>query len=130
MNVEVQSKYKAHGTVITNVLVGGLGICSKKNMTSTMIVNVLDVSLGGMVFWAFGYAIIFGDHPYSTPFYGVGKYFFSPDVNELGAGEHYLKFALMTAYVSAATTIPSGAMLERFVPLKVFPNLYNNFSSN
>ena len=79
-----------------------------------MMANVLDVAIGGLVFWAVGYAIIYGDHPYSTPFYGVGKYFFSADENSLGSGEEYLRFCLVSAYVSAATTIPSGSMAERY----------------
>ena len=88
-------------------------MCSKKNITNVLISNVLDVSVGGMVFWAFGYAIVRGDHDYSTPFYGVGKYCFNPDVYSLGSGEELIRFSIACAYVSAATTIPSGSMTER-----------------
>ena len=89
------------------------GMCSKKNITNVLISNVLDVSVGGMVFWVFGYAIVRGDHDYSTRFYGVGKYCFNPDVYSLGSGEELIRFSIACAYVSAATTIPSGSMAER-----------------
>ena len=83
------------------------------NITNVLILNVLDCAIGGAVFWAFGYAIVRGDHHFSTPFYGVGKYFFNPDVYSLGSGEEMMRFSITCAYVSAATTIPSGAMAER-----------------
>ena len=88
-------------------------MCSKKNITNVLISNVLDCAIGGAVFWIFGYAIVRGDHHFSTPFYGVGKYFFNPDVYSLGSGEEMMRFSITCAYVSAATTIPSGAMAER-----------------
>lgn len=34
-----------------------------------MIKNVIDVSVGGLAYWAFGYALSFGDSG-STPFVG------------------------------------------------------------
>ena len=91
------------------------GMCSMKNEVSILVKNVLDVVIGGFVFWCVGYGIVAGDTKYTTPLYGVGYFFFGPDVNEHGSGEAYLKFFFQMAYVSSATTIVSGAMAERCV---------------
>ena len=89
------------------------GMCSQKNEVSILMSNAVAVSIAGFGFWAFGYGIVKGDHPYSTPFYGVGKYFYHPDANIHGTGEGYLMFMEHTAYATISITIPSGAMAER-----------------
>lgn len=78
-----------------------------------MVKNAVDVVTGGLSFWAIGYGLITGDSEYSTPFYGFGNFFFSPDVNERGTGEAFLSFFFHVAYVSSSTTIVSGALAER-----------------
>ena len=88
-------------------------MCSMKNEVNILVKNVLDVFLGGIVFWALGFGLVLGDSEYSTPWYGVGDFFFSPDVNAHGTGEKFLRFFFQLAYVSISTTIVSGAMAER-----------------
>ena len=57
---------------------------------------------------------MFGDHEtLSTPFFGVGGYFYSPDVNEKGSGEKCLRLFYQLTFVSVTTTIASAAMAER-----------------
>ena len=75
--------------------------------------NVIDVGMGGMIFWSFGFGLVHGDHPYSTPYYGIGHFFFAPDVNIMGSGELYLNFFYNSAMTSFSTSIISGAMAER-----------------
>ncbi|XP_059088618.1 putative ammonium transporter 2 [Tigriopus californicus] len=89
------------------------GMCSMKNEVNIMVKNIVDVALGGFTFWCFGYGLVMGKSEYSTPLYGVGYFFFSPDANQYGTGEAYLRFFFQLAYVSSATTIVSGAMAER-----------------
>ena len=48
---------------------------------------------------------------YTTPFYGVGKFFYSPDVKKLFTGESLLHFFYQFALSSTATTISSGTNL-------------------
>ena len=92
------------------------GMCSQKNEVNILMKNIVDVAIGGFLFWAVGYSIVKGDHPrYTTRFFGVGKYFFTPNANVRGTGEEFLDFFLQTGYVTTATTIPSGAMAERYV---------------
>ena len=90
------------------------GFCGRKNEVNILMRNALDVVLSGFIFWCFGYAIVFGDHEsLSTPFFGVGNYFYDPDVNEKGSGENYLRLFYQLTFVSCATTIASAAMAER-----------------
>ena len=48
---------------------------------------------------------------YTTPFYGVGKFFYAPDVKKLFTGESLLHFFYQFALSSTATTISSGTNL-------------------
>ena len=90
------------------------GFCSRKNEVNILMRNALDVVLSGFVFWCVGYAIVFGDHDtLSTRFFGVGGYFYSPDVNEKGSGESYLRLFYQMTFASLTTTIASAAMAER-----------------
>ena len=48
---------------------------------------------------------------YTTPFYGVGKFFYAPDVRKIFTGESLLHFFYQFALSSTATTISSGTNL-------------------
>jgi hypothetical protein len=90
------------------------GMCHMKNEVNILMKNVVDVALGGFMFWAVGYGIAFGEHPvFTNSFFGVGNYFFSPDVNQYFSGESYLHFFYHVALASSATTVASGSMAER-----------------
>ena len=60
--------------------------------------NLIDVGMGGFVYWSFGFGLVYGDHPYSTPYYGVGHFFFRPDPKVQGSGELYLRY-FSSAYI-------------------------------
>ena len=114
MKIHLQSFWH---DITSSVLGFGLiesGMCSMKNEVNILVKNIVDVAVGGFVFWAVGYGLVMGDHPlYSNSFVGVGHFFFSPDVKEHGTGELFLRFFFQLSYVSSATTIVSGAMAER-----------------
>lgn len=94
-------------------------MCTLKNEVNILIKNVIDVVLGGMLFWCFGYGIVSGKYePISNPFFGFGNFFFSPDVNEYGTGEAYLRFFFHIALVTCSTTIFTGAVAERYLKCK------------
>ena len=48
------------------------GIVSLKNEVNIMMKNVVDVVLGGITYWAFGYGLSYGSGPGTNPFFGVG----------------------------------------------------------
>ncbi len=50
------------------------GHVSSKNVANAMFKNVIDVTLGGISYWMFGYGLSFGKP--STPFCGYGDFFF------------------------------------------------------
>ena len=48
------------------------GIISLKNEANIMMKNVVDVVLGGIIYWAFGYGFSYGTGSGTNPFFGVG----------------------------------------------------------
>ena len=48
------------------------GCVSLKNEVNIMMKNVVDVVLGGVTYWAFGYGLSYGSGPGTNPFFGVG----------------------------------------------------------
>ena len=54
------------------------GCVSLKNEVNIMMKNVVDVVLGGITYWAFGYGLSYGDG-YSNPFFSTGSWFIDPD---------------------------------------------------
>ena len=80
--------------------------------------NLIDVGMGGFVYWSFGFGLVYGDHPYSTPYYGVGHFFFRPDPKVQGSGELYLRYFSSAAMSAFSTSVISGAMAERLVYTK------------
>ncbi len=42
------------------------GVVSLKNEVNIMMKNVVDVVLGGITYWAFGYGLTFGESEYSN----------------------------------------------------------------
>ena len=51
------------------------GIVSLKNEVNIMMKNVVDVVLGGMTYWAFGYGLSYGESEYSNSFIAFGNWF-------------------------------------------------------
>lgn len=43
-----------------------------------LLKNVIDVGLGGFVFWSIGFGLVHGEHSNSSPYYGLGHFFFAP----------------------------------------------------
>ncbi|XP_066969358.1 putative ammonium transporter 3 [Macrobrachium rosenbergii] len=83
-----------------------------KNETNIMVKNVVDVVLGGITYWLFGYALSFGESEWTNPFCGWGSFALNPD--EEAMGEVYTKFFFQLSFATTATTIVSGAVAERF----------------
>ncbi|KAI1307944.1 putative ammonium transporter 3 [Halotydeus destructor] len=88
------------------------GACSKKNEVNIMMKNVVDVVLGGLFYWCFGYGLQFGDDPeYTTGAYGWGSWFVDADRDSMGTV--FSAFIFQLSFCTTATTITSGAMAER-----------------
>ncbi|XP_046395400.1 putative ammonium transporter 2 [Ischnura elegans] len=109
------------------------GCVSMKNEVNIMMKNVVDVVLGGLTYWVFGFGLSFGNGPLTNPFVGVGD--FMIDVlpkdqmaptpltihtrnttilhEELDMGPVFATFLFQLSFATTATTIVSGAMAER-----------------
>ncbi|PIK40591.1 ammonium transporter-like protein [Apostichopus japonicus] len=82
------------------------GSVRAKNTTNILMKNLLDVFLGAVAYWAFGYAFAFGDQ--SNSFIGFSNFFFInlPDTSLSFFFFHFV-------FAATAATIVSGAMAER-----------------
>ncbi|KAK7070342.1 Ammonium Transporter Family [Halocaridina rubra] len=88
------------------------GAVSMKNETNIMVKNVVDVVLGGLTYWLFGYALSFGESEWANPFCGWGDFALNP--GEETMGPLYTKFFFQLSFATTATTIVSGAIAERW----------------
>ncbi|CAB4061274.1 amt [Lepeophtheirus salmonis] len=88
------------------------GIVSLKNEINIMMKNVVDVVLGGMTYWAFGYGLSYGDSEYSNGFISFGNWFVDSEPGE-NMGPTFVTFLFQLSFATTATTIVSGAMAER-----------------
>ncbi len=86
------------------------GSVSSKNVANIMVKNAVDVTLGGIAYWSFGYALSFGEP--STPFCGYGNFFFTVSDTET-MGQRYTHYVFQFSLATASTTIVSGATAER-----------------
>ena len=87
------------------------GIVSLKNEVNIMMKNVVDVVLGGITYWAFGYGLSYGTDWGTNPFFGFGSWFVS--AQGLDMGPLYTNFLFQMSFATTATTIVSGSVAER-----------------
>ncbi len=82
------------------------GFCRVKNTTNILMKNLMDFSVGILVFWAVGYAIMWGSE--SNLFFGYSD-FFLRGFDASG----YNNWFFQMVFAATAATIVSGAMAER-----------------
>lgn len=110
--------FMATGVALVMLMQAGFGALEvgavrTKNTRSLMLKNVIDFSVGTIMFWLVGYGVAF-------PGAGARGFALPGNVAEVAgegagvAGEgSFLHFALLLAYASTSTTIVSGALAER-----------------
>ncbi|KAK0098249.1 hypothetical protein PV326_010148 [Microctonus aethiopoides] len=89
------------------------GCVSLKNEVNIMMKNVVDISLGGLTYWAFGFGMSFGLGPPTNPFIGTSGFLIDPFVNDELMGPICAAFIFQLSFATTSTTIVSGAMAER-----------------
>ena len=87
------------------------GCVSLKNEVNIMMKNVVDVVLGGLTYWSFGYALSYGTATGTNPFVALGSFFVS--AYGLDIGPVFTTFLFQLSFATTATTIVSGAIAER-----------------
>jgi len=94
----------------------------QKNSANIMMKNTVDLALGAMLYWAFGYALAYGVDPSNpenvNPFCGTGQFF-------LIDGHDAANWMFQLSFAATAATIDSGAVAERmqFVPYLIYSAL-------
>ncbi|XP_031573365.1 putative ammonium transporter 1 [Actinia tenebrosa] len=82
------------------------GSVRSKNTTNILIKNVLDVFIGGMAYWLFGYAFAYGSEGNSF----IGYNYFALSYVPSSVYAHWF---FQFVFAATASTIVSGAMAER-----------------
>ncbi|HHY56918.1 MAG TPA: ammonium transporter [Chloroflexi bacterium] len=90
-----------------------LGFNSSKNVVNIMFKNFIDMALGVMIYWAFGFSLMYGASQLIPGFVGWGGF----GVSEVGTGLEGLNpqanFLFQVAFAATAATIVSGAVAGR-----------------
>ncbi|XP_043257566.1 putative ammonium transporter 3 [Colletes gigas] len=89
------------------------GCVSLKNEVNIMMKNVVDIVLGGLTYWAFGFALSFGTDRLQNPVIGMGDFLMDPFVYDKLMGPKCAAFLFQLSFATTSTTIVSGAMAER-----------------
>ncbi|XP_055598397.1 putative ammonium transporter 2 [Uranotaenia lowii] len=89
------------------------GTVSAKSSINVIVKNVMDVVLGGISFWLFGFAFMLGRSDYPNPFIGLGEFLSDPSVSEPLLGQMMTIYLFQMTFCTTATTIVGGAVAER-----------------
>lgn len=80
-----------------------------KNYQNVLLKNCLDACIGGIVWWAFGYGIAYGE---GNGFFGE-KFYFGIGFEEKENNAQYGNWFFQFAFAATAATIVSGSLAER-----------------
>lgn len=92
-----------------------VGCVSIKNEVNIMMKNIIDIVLGGVTYWIFGYGMSFGRSYPTNQFIAFGDYFLDPTEENPLMGSMFVAFLFQLSFSTTSTTIVSGAMAERLV---------------
>lgn len=86
------------------------GFTRSKNTANILMKNLMDFSVGSLLYWIIGFTLMYGDS--IAGIIGTPDLFFMSD----GFGDNYVDYAdlfFQTVFAATAATIVSGAMAER-----------------
>jgi len=92
------------------------GATTAKNTGSVFMKNMMDFIMGGLAFWAFGFALMFGGSGAASgletgnSWFGLSGFFLTGQANDVATMELWI-FQLV--FAATAATIVSGALAER-----------------
>ncbi|MDD4320548.1 MAG: ammonium transporter [Acidaminococcaceae bacterium] len=87
------------------------GFTRAKNAGNIVMKNLMDLSLGTIVFWALGFGLMFGKDIGGV--IGMPDLFVQGDYGVKGSYPSYAYLIFQTVFCATAATIVSGAMAER-----------------
>lgn len=101
-------------TMQTGLALIEAGVVRKKNRVNVMMKNFVDFCVGGLAFWIFGFALMYGRGEYTNPFFGAGDFFVEAEVTDPLMPQVFSFLFIQISFATKATTIVSGAVAERF----------------
>jgi len=88
-----------------------VGSVNVKNTQNILLKNVLDASIGGIIWWLLGYGLAMGDSP--SRFAGKTNFALENGDFSDGSGYSYAFWLFQWAFAATTATIVSGAVAER-----------------
>lgn len=92
------------------------GFARQRNTVNILAKNLMDFCVGGLAFWAFGFAIMFGGSALASglsegnDWFGYSGFFLTSDAYDVSTIELWF---FQMVFAATAATIVSGAMAER-----------------
>jgi Amt family ammonium transporter len=86
-----------------------IGLTRAKNSINILMKNFVDFSTGSLIFWVFGFGLMFGED--IGGFIGMGE--FMSNSNEIDGIPFKASLIFQTVFAATAATIVSGAIAER-----------------
>lgn len=96
------------------------GCVSAKNEVNIMLKNVVDVVLGGLTYWMFGFGMSFGRGELTNSFIALGDFFLDPGVDDPLMGQIFTAFLFQLSFATTASSIPLNPT-RRVFSLNLFP---------
>lgn len=96
------------------------GCVSLKNEVNIMMKNVVDIVLGGLTYWLFGFGFSFGLYEPNNPLVAVGGLLVDPPIDDEYMGSICAAFLFQLSFATTSTTIVSGAMAERYTHIYIY----------
>lgn len=90
-----------------------LGFNSSKNVVNIMFKNFIDMALGVMIYWAFGFSLMYGASQLIPGFVAWGGFGVSEASTGLEGLNPQVNFLFQVAFAATAATIVSGAVAGR-----------------
>ncbi|SMO76216.1 ammonium transporter [Fodinibius sediminis] len=89
------------------------GFTRAKNVANIMMKNMMDLALGSIVFWAVGFALMYGTD--ISGLFGFSNFFLSDAIKSDGTLDAwmYADWFFQAMFAATAATIVSGALAER-----------------
>ncbi len=91
------------------------GLNSAKNAVNILFKNLMDMAIGGIIYYFIGYGLMYPGEAFSGGFFGFGGTGISTAMPEIAGGKLYpaVDFLFQVAFAATAATIVSGAVAGR-----------------
>lgn len=91
------------------------GLNSAKNTVNILFKNLMDLSIGAILFYFVGYGIMYPGEAFSGGFFGFGGFGIGSEAPEIAGGNLHpaVDFLFQVAFAATAATIVSGAVAGR-----------------